>query len=394
MPDFNQYFASFRLRGYACIFDDAGRFPRAVLVADGSSIQASTVNELVGLTGGLTFVAISNQQAASFGLEPMALARSSDLNGANSTSGPSAYLGRQALVSVEAREGVTTGISAEDRSITIRALCEPTPNPRKIVRPGHIFPIAVVNGGVLVKNALAEAAYDFIQGATRAQLQNHESSSSGGALFLDLLNSNGELMSEVEQLKLCSERAIPRLALSEIVRYRLEEEVLVTRVTEAQLPTRIAGDFRSVIYRSAIHEGEHVALIKGDISAETPVLVRVQSENPLGDLFGNAPIGTKHADARGVSSRSLLHASMQQIEQAGCGVIVYLRKSNRSVVEPATAPIDSPAMMREYGIGAQILRDLGVRKARILTNSTRNLAGVKTFGIEIVAQCPIDASPS
>jgi 3,4-dihydroxy 2-butanone 4-phosphate synthase/GTP cyclohydrolase II len=377
-----------RMRRLAILSDDSSAQPRSTLIAPAQEITSTIVNEMLSLTGGITFVALSPQRVRAFLLDPMSRPR---MNSPSvGISEIEQILRDQALSeqslsplngleSVEAREGVSTGISASDRALTISILGEPSPVPRKLVRPGHIFPLEVKEGGVLVKNALPEGAVDLVtlSGFTDA------------AVCIDMLGSSGEFMSLEEVKSLSSSRDIPHFLLSDLTRLRLEHEHLVTRVAEAKLPTRCAGEMKSVLYRSSLHDEEHLALVKGEINPEVPVLVRVQPEFTFGDVFGASEGSTRHDIER------CLHA----IGERGSGVFLYLRRpfgtqlGEQRSTSPFTPAVDSKRrpmwMMREYGLGAQILRDLGVRKAEVLTGSTRNLVGLNSFGIEIVAQVRI-----
>lgn len=280
------------------------------------------------------------------------------------------------LLSVEAREGVSTGISAEDRAITIGILGEETPNPRRLVKPGHIFPVLTKEGGVLMRNALPEGALDVVRIA----------GSSDAALYLDLLDKSGNFLSKEAEHVLCTEQHIPFLKLSDLILYRLETEKVVHRIAETKLPTMLAGDLRSFVYKSSVHGGEHLALLKGEINPNRPMLTRVQPEFTFGDVFGgeNPP------------TRSQIQRSLKAIGENGSGLFVYLRRSTEGELKEQISSwsqkfAEKPAaMLREYGIGAQIIRDLGIEKIEVLTTSQRKLVGLTSFGIEIVAQRNLD----
>jgi 3,4-dihydroxy 2-butanone 4-phosphate synthase/GTP cyclohydrolase II len=362
------FFKAYRRRRVGILWDDSAAAGKAVLIAPAQDISSDSVNELIGLSGGLIFVAVTPARSSAFMLSKMSRPSLHPVPAVES--GSEAPL--NICVSVEAREGVSTGISAGDRATTIRILGEEHPNPRKLVKPGHIFPVEVRAGGVLVKNTLAEGACDatLIAGFTDA------------AVFLDLLDQKGDFLPTASQEAFAQRYDVPRLALSELTRYRLETETLVHRVAEAKLPTQIAGELRSLIYKSSIHEGEHLALIKGEINPDLPVLTRVQPEHTFADVFG----GTNPP------ARTMLHRALKAISDNGSGVLLYLRRPSggelrQQISAGAASPAERPAvLMREYGLGAQILRDLGVRKVDLLTGSKRNLVGIRPFGIEIVSQ--------
>jgi len=377
-----------KTRRLAILSDDSAPEPRSMLVAPALDISPALVNEILLLTGGITYVALSPHRVRAFLLDPMSRPRMNSPSSGISVVEQAlrdnalselALSPLSACESVEAREGVSTGISAADRALTISILGEQTPVARKLVRPGHIFPIEVREGGVLVKNALPEGSVDLV---TMAGFTD-------AALCVDLLDSLGEFLSLARARELSREREIPHFLLSELTRLRLEHEHLVSRVAEARLPTQHAGEMRSILYRSSLHDEEHLALVKGEINPEVPVLVRVQPEFTFGDVFGASEGSTRHHVERCLTA----------IGERGSGVFLYLRRSFATQLgeqrggTPWGPPVDAQRrpiwMMREYGLGAQILRDLGVRRAEVLTSSTRNLVGLNSFGIEIVAQVPI-----
>lgn len=366
--------AEFQRRKIAVVVDDSAETGRAILVAPCQDIDAPRVNELVSLSGGILFAALSPERTSSLLLPPMSRPHTS----VGRAHDPHEQL--DLCVSVEAREGVTTGISAADRATTLRVLGDPQPNPRKLVKPGHIFPLQVREGGVLVRSALPEAALDVVRIA----------GFSDAAAFIDLIDAAGDFMSLAAATRLAGESGLPVFTLSALVQWRLAHETLVTRVAEARLPTRLAGEVRSCIYRSVIHSGEHFALVKGEIESDRPTLTRVQPEFTFTDVFGGST----------PNSRALLDASLQAIGRHGSGVLIYLRRPARgqlrSQVARAHEPNDdgSVNMMREYGLGAQILRDLGVRRIELLANSQRDLSSVRAFGLEIVAQRPLQVEGS
>lgn len=361
--------SQFRSQKLAVIWDDLSGADRAVVCSPASDISAVLVNRLITLSTGLIFVALSDERAAAFALTLME--RPHSLETTNS-SGLPLYL------SVESREGVTTGISAADRARTLAVLGGSAPHPRQIVTPGHIFPVATRSGGVLVRSGLPEAALDLVSIA---------GAFSDAAVYLDVLSPQGELVRGNEILSYAQSHGLLLVRMSELVRYRLESEPLIERIAEAKLPTQYAGELRSYIYRSLIHEGEHVALVKGEVNnTNQPVLTRVQAECTFSDVFGGKEHGSKRS----------LDLALQAIGKRGTGVLVYLRRPALGVLgdqidqqdEAQTPPPQQ--MMRDYGIGAQILRDLGVQKIELLTGSQKNLIGIRPFGLEIVSQVPLE----
>jgi 3,4-dihydroxy 2-butanone 4-phosphate synthase/GTP cyclohydrolase II len=360
-PDFTQF-------GAAILIDDTTETARAVVVASARQMTTHLMNRLISISNGLPCVAISPERARLFQLEEMA--RPSSI----APSAPHPIPLVKFCLSVEAREGVTTGISAGDRAVTVAILGEETPNPRKLVKPGHVFPVEVRDGGVLMKTALPEGALDLVRLANVGE----------AAFFSDLLGADGEFLGHTEAKALAAAEKLPAYTLTSMIEWRLNTECLIERVAEARLPTAAAGELRSIIYRSRIHDGEHVALVKGEINPNEPVLTRVQPEYTLGDVFGGESPG----------SRGQLLRSLEAIGRRGTGVLVYLRRPavgelSRQIATPSGNTPVRAAMMREYGIGAQILRDLGVKKVELLSASGRSLAGIQTFGIEITEAHPI-----
>lgn len=369
---FHTKLADLRQRRLAILLDDSVAAERMILCGPAQDVNYEEINLAIALTANNLFVALSPERTAAFLLSPMARPSTSVGNAALS-----AAQDLNMCVSVEAREGITTGISVNDRMLTIRALGEAVPNPRKLIKPGHIFPVETREGGVLVKHALPEGALDLIK----------LSGFSDAALFSDVLNESGGFASFTEGRELAARYKIPIFTLGEIVQHRLANEKLVTRMAEAKLPTQLAGELRAYIYKSQIHRGEHLALVKGNIDADTPVLTRIQLEFTFADVFGGSR----------PPSRQYINASLERIGKEEYGVLIYLRRPFRGVLKEQVADWDSfsqeerSSMIREYGIGSQILLDLGVRKVALLTNSPRDYSGVKSFGIEVVSQIPLKA---
>lgn len=368
---FSDKLGLFKKRCLAILLDDSSDSCRSILFAPAENIKKEDVNLAITISANNLFVALSPERTSAFLLSPM--------------SRPSTTVGRQLIektssaardlnmcISVEAREGVTTGISASDRTNTIRVLGEKIPNPRKLVKPGHIFPVEVREGGVLVNHALPEGSLDIVKLA----------GFSDAALFSDLLNSNGEFASKEDIETISAKNKIPVFTLAEITQHRLENEVLVTRMAEAKLPTKEAGELKAIIYKSKIHEGEHLALVKGNIDPSKPTLTRIQLESTFADVFGgnNPP------------TRESLVKSLRELGKRDSGVFIYLRRPVCGALRDQVTnwenfnKVHSSTMVREYGIGSQILLDLGVNKVELLTNSPRDYSGVKSFGIEIVSQ--------
>ncbi|NLF24828.1 MAG: hypothetical protein GX589_04125 [Deltaproteobacteria bacterium] len=358
------FIEAFKRRGLGILQDDVDPQQRAVLVAACERIDYDLLNQVFTISGGVPLVALSPMRAEAFLFARMTRP-GAGIGGAVGT----AY---QMYISVDAREGITTGISISDRLRTLNILGEAQPQPRKLVRPGHIFPVETREGGVLVRNALPEGALDLAR----------ISGFSDAALLVDLLDQNGGYLTPSSQSRLAQVQALPTTTLSELTAYRLQTEPLVVRVAEASLPTAATGLLRSYIYRSKLYGGEHLALVKGEISPVQPVLTRVQMEFTAADVFGGVFPPT----------RSQIHACLRAIGDGPTGVFLYLRRSVKGHLKEQVhalslgKPPQRPLNLREYGIGAQILYDLGARRIELLTNTPSDLASLKSFGLEVVSQ--------
>jgi 3,4-dihydroxy 2-butanone 4-phosphate synthase/GTP cyclohydrolase II len=364
-----QKLKAFATKQLALLVDDSGDQKRVVFLSPAGTLTEERAAFILNHAGGHFFVALSEARCNSFMIprmeQPSSLAQG-ELLARSST-----FLS-EARVSVEAREGVGTGISAADRATTVRALASKDPSPRAIVKPGHVFPVQVKDGGLLVKNSFAEAAYDT------CILSEYD----GIALFCEALNPQGEFFNEKELVRFARDLELPLITISELISYRIENEQIIERIVETKLPTHLAGQLRALVYKSKLHDTTHLALVKGDIDEKNVVLTRVQPEFTIGDIFS-----TKNPP-----TRESLDRSLSLIGERGAGVLLYLRKPESGQLELQVADWESNASrppastMREYGLGAQILRDIGVKRIELLTRSKRNLVGLKPFGIEIVKQ--------
>jgi 3,4-dihydroxy 2-butanone 4-phosphate synthase/GTP cyclohydrolase II len=293
-------------------------------------------------------------------------------------------------VSVEAKHHTSTGISAQDRAATIKAILDPGTCPEDLARPGHTFPLRAREGGVLVRAGHTEAIVDLarLAGLTPA-----------GAIC-EILNEDGSIARLPELEKLAERSGLKVISVADIIAYRRRTEKLVEKVAEARLPTRY-GKFRAIAYKSAIDPDEHVALVMGEVAGEEPVLVRAHSECLTGDVFGSLRC----------DCGDQIHLAMQAIAQEGKGVFLYMRQEGRGIgfhnklkayalqdqgldTVEANRRLGFSADLRDYGIGAQILSDLGIKNLRLLTNNPKKVVGLEGYGLKVVETVPLIAPPN
>ena len=292
-------------------------------------------------------------------------------------------------VSVEARHGVTTGISAADRAHTIQTAIKPGAKSNDLVQPGHVFPLRAKPGGVLERTGQTEAGVDL------ARLAGLEPA----GVICEIMNEDGTMSRVPDLIPYCKKHNLKMITVADLIKYRRKNEKLVQRVADARLPTRF-GDFRAIGYRSLLDNEEHVALVKGDVDGAENVLIRVHSECLTGDVFGSM---------RCDCGEQLYHA-MRMIEEDGKGVLLYMSQEGRGIgilnklrayelqeqgmdTVQANEELGFPADLRDYGIGAQILVDLGLTSIRQMTNNPKKIKGLEGFGLKIVERVPIEMPP-
>jgi 3,4-dihydroxy 2-butanone 4-phosphate synthase/GTP cyclohydrolase II len=295
------------------------------------------------------------------------------------------YLGTAFTVSIDARRGITTGISAADRATTILVAVDPHSRPQDLARPGHIFPLRAKSGGVLVRPGQTEASVDMarIAGLYPA------------GVICEIMNEDGT-MSRLPQLEaFAEEHGLKMISVAELVRYRIRKETLVRRVAETDLPT-VYGRFRAIAYENVINGDVHLAMVMGNVRTDEPVLVRVHTENVTCDMFGSL------IDDTGFQ----LHTALEKIAAAACGVVLYLRQREHSLdlvnqlrtysvmqergLNKRDASLETGyGIDRDYGVGAQILHDLGLRKILLLSNHPPKVAALEGFELSVVGNVPL-----
>ncbi len=344
------------------LVDDEDRENEGDLVIPAQTATPEAINFMAKHARGLICLALTHERVDQLGLPLMAQKNGTRLQTAFT-------------VSIEAREGVTTGISAADRARTVAVAIDPSCGPHDIVTPGHVFPLVARDGGVLERTGHTEAAVDLarLAGLTPA------------GVICEIMNDDGSMARRDDLIRFAQLHGLKIGTIADLIGYRRKYDSIVRRVSETAFDSRFGGDFRAIVYMNKSTKQQHIALVKGDVSGDNPVLVRMHAMNIFADSLGENRPGRV----------GIIESAMEMVASEGRGVIVLIREPLEVVMaerqrrdgQPVTPPI--PGELRDYGVGAQILLDLGVRNMVLLTNTKKNIVGLDGFGLSVVGQRPL-----
>jgi 3,4-dihydroxy 2-butanone 4-phosphate synthase / GTP cyclohydrolase II len=360
------------------LVDDEDRENEGDLCMAAEKVTPEAINFMAKYGRGLICLSLTPQRVQELNLPMM-------------TDDNTSSFGTAFTVSIEAKKGVTTGISAQDRAVTIMTALNPKSKPEDIARPGHVFPLRCKPGGVLQRAGQTEGSVDL---ARLAGLYP-------AGVICEIMNDDGTMARMPQLLEFAKIHSLKVIAIKHLIQYRMRTESIVKRIATVQMPTKYGGDFTAIAYSNLVDKSVHIALVKGAITPEDKVLVRVHSECLTGDVFGS-----KRCDCG-----DQLHKAMEMIQKEGRGVVLYMRQEGRGIGLPnklkayelqdkgldtveANLQLGFKADLRDYGIGAQILVDLGIRKMKLITNNPKKIVGLEGYGLKVVERVSIETNPN